>query len=126
MVFEQFLITTFKHWDNLCFFNSHGTMPFSSDKLTMCVTGNVISYYKLEGNFFRHGRRTAPKCRTHVRIETRLALTYKQMTHPTPGGLGGYLFSVTLFVRPSIISFVNLASLHYPCGVATIRRRAMV
>ena len=64
-------------------------MPFASDKLTMCVTGNVISYYKLEGNYLRHGRRTAPKFRTHVRIETRLALTYKQMTHPTPGGFRG-------------------------------------
>ena len=42
VVFEHLLITTFTNWDNLCFFNSHGTMPFSNDKFTMCVTGNVI------------------------------------------------------------------------------------
>ena len=34
--------------------------------------------------FFRHDRRTAPKFGTHVRIETRLALTKKKLTNPTP------------------------------------------
>ena len=34
-----------------------------------------ISYYKLEGHCFRHGRQTAPTFCTHVRIEARLALT---------------------------------------------------
>ena len=37
--------------------------------------GTSESYYKLERHFFRHGRRTTPKCCTHVRIEARLALT---------------------------------------------------
>ena len=35
----------------------------------------VKSYYKLEGHLFRTGRRNAPKFCTHVRIETRTALT---------------------------------------------------
>ena len=35
----------------------------------------LASTYKVKRHFFRHGRRTAPKCCTHVRIETRLALT---------------------------------------------------
>ena len=35
----------------------------------------------LKRAFFRHDRRTAPKFGTHVRIETRLALT-KKLTHP--------------------------------------------
>ena len=34
-----------------------------------------------------HDRRTAPKFGTHVRIDT---LTIKKLTHPTPGGIGGY------------------------------------
>ena len=34
-----------------------------------------ISTYKVKRHFFRHGHRTAPKFCTHVRIETRLALT---------------------------------------------------
>ena len=48
-----------------------------------------ISTNKFEIHFFRHGRRTAPKFGTHVWIETRLALTKKQLTHPTPGGFRG-------------------------------------
>ena len=35
------------------------------------------STYKFKQDFFRHERRTAPKFGTHVRIETRLALTKK-------------------------------------------------
>ena len=34
-----------------------------------------LSYYKLEGHFFRHSRRIAPKFCTHVRIETRLGIS---------------------------------------------------
>ena len=48
------------------------------------------STYTFKRAFFRHVRWTAPKCGTHVRIETILALTTK-LTHPTPGGLGGYI-----------------------------------
>ena len=36
---------------------------------------NDESTYKFEGPFFRHERRIATKFGTHVRIETRLALT---------------------------------------------------
>ena len=36
-----------------------------------------------------HDRRTALKFGTHVRIDT-LTLK-KKLTHPTPGGLGGYI-----------------------------------
>ena len=36
-------------------------------------------------------RRTAPKFRTHVRIDTVTLKKIKNLTHPTPGGLGGYL-----------------------------------
>ena len=35
----------------------------------------IVYTYKVKRHFFRHGRRTAPKFCTHVRIETRLALT---------------------------------------------------
>ena len=49
------------------------------------------STYKFKRHFFRHGCRTAPKFGTHVRIETRLALTKKiDPTHPK-GVIGGYL-----------------------------------
>ena len=37
-----------------------------------------------------HDRGTAPKFGTHVRIDT-LTLN-KNLTHPTQGGLGGYIF----------------------------------
>ena len=43
-----------------------------------CVIGwgiMWVSTYKFEGGFFRHERRIATKFGTHVRIETRLALT---------------------------------------------------
>ena len=67
------------------------------------------SYYKLEGHFFRTGRRIAPKFGTHVPIETRLALSKTNLTHPTPGGGVGQCNFVTALV-------LTLASLHYPCG----------
>ena len=42
---------------------------------------------KFNRAFFRHGRRTAPKFGTHVRIDS---LTLKKnLTHPTPGGFRG-------------------------------------
>ena len=48
-----------------------------------------LSTYKLERQFFRTGRRITPKFCTHVRIETRTALTKKNWTHPNPGGFRG-------------------------------------
>ena len=50
--------------------------------------------YKFKRAFFRHDRRTAPKFGTHVRIETRLALTKKKLTNPTPEGFRGLLIDV--------------------------------
>ena len=51
-----------------------------------------LSTYKFKRAFFRHDRRTAPKFGTHVRIETRLALTKKKFDQPHPRAvLGGYL-----------------------------------
>ena len=41
------------------------------------------STYKVKRHFFRHGRRIAPKFCTHVRIETRLALSSNKFW-PTP------------------------------------------
>ena len=38
-----------------------------------------------------HDRRTAPKFGTHVRIDTLTLKKIKILTHPTQGGLGGYL-----------------------------------
>ena len=43
--------------------------------LFLALVGYQLSTYKFKRHFFRHGRRTAPKFGTHVRIETRLALT---------------------------------------------------
>ena len=39
-------------------------------------------------------RRTAPKFGTHVRIETRLALTKKKFTNPTPEEFRGLFIDV--------------------------------
>ena len=36
----------------------------------------------------------------------------KQIDPPTPGGLGGYLFNVPVFVRSFVRSFVSVPSLH--------------
>ena len=59
---------------------------------TMCQILVVTqSTYKFKRAFFRHDRRTAPKFGTHVWIETRLALTQKKLTNPTPEGFRGYL-----------------------------------
>ena len=41
------------------------------------VEQRMTPTYKFKRAFFRHNRRTAPKFGTHVRIETRLALTKK-------------------------------------------------
>ena len=54
------------------------------------------STYKFKRAFFRHGRRIAPKFGTHVRIETRLALTKKNY-RPHPRGVYGVI--VRPFVR---------------------------
>ena len=57
-----------------------------------------LSTYQFKRAFFRHDRRTAPKVGTHVRIETRLALTKKKLTNPTPEGFRGLFIDVGLFV----------------------------
>ena len=61
-----------------------------------------ISTYKFKRAFFRHDRRTAPKFGTHVRIETRLALTKNKLTNPTPEGFRG-LFIACRAVRSSVV-----------------------
>ena len=43
--------------------------------ITFACMKLILSTYKFEGPFFRHERRIATKFGTHVRIETRLALT---------------------------------------------------
>ena len=53
-----------------------------------------ISTYTFKRAFFRHDRRTAPKCGTHVWIETRLALTKTKLTNPTPEGFRGLFIDV--------------------------------
>ena len=57
-----------------------------------------LSTYKFKRVFFRHESRTAPKFGTHVRMETRLALT-KKLTNPTPEGFRGlFMFVACGFV----------------------------
>ena len=83
----------------LCFF----------EEITKCVDeGSPVdviyldfqkaSTYKFKRTFFRHDRRTAPKFGTHVRIETRLALTQKKLTNPTPEGFRGLFVGCLLDV----------------------------
>ena len=50
---------------------------------TIAVAFTLYIIIKLKGSFFRTGRRIAPKFCTHVRIETRLTLSYKKIG-PTP------------------------------------------
>ena len=52
-------------------------------------TETVMYKNKFKRAFFRHDRWTAPKFGTHVRIETRLALTKNKLTNPTPEGFRG-------------------------------------
>ena len=52
-----------------------------------------LSTYKFKRAFFRHDRRTVPKFGTHVRIETRLALT-KKIDQPHPEGFRGLFIDV--------------------------------
>ena len=72
-----------KLWD----FKSHVKLIF---KIQVIIVPSSTSTYKLEGHFFRHGRRTVPKFGTHVPIDT---LTLKKLTQPTPWGFRG-LFDV--------------------------------
>ena len=63
------------------------------------------STYTFKRAFFRHDRRTAPKFGTHVRIETRLALTKNKLTNPTPEGFRGLFIegrAVRSSVRPTV------------------------
>ena len=54
----------------------------------------MLSTYKFKRAFFLHDHRTAPKFGTHVRIETRLALTKKKLTNLTPEGFRGLFIDV--------------------------------
>ena len=50
--------------------------PFKNTEFNADITNKMqISTYKVKRHFFRHGHPTSPKFGTHVRIETRLALT---------------------------------------------------
>ena len=53
-----------------------------------------VSTYKFKRAFFRHDRRTAPTFGTHVRIETRLALTKFFFTKTTLEGFRGLFIDV--------------------------------
>ena len=48
---------------------------------------NEASTYKFERQHFRTGRRIAPNFGTHVPIDTLTLIGYKNLTHPTPGGV---------------------------------------
>ena len=60
-----------------------------------------LSTYKVKRHFFRQGRRIAPKFCTHVRIETRLALSLKK-NGPTPPHSDRNPF-VSKAVRPTAV-----------------------
>ena len=74
------------HGEKIEFVDTFVSLCISISKHVNILT---ISTYKCKRHFFQHERRTAPKFGTHVRIETRLALTKKKLTHPTPGGFRG-------------------------------------
>ena len=64
----------------------------------------VLSSYYILDRRTAPSDRTVPKFCTHVRIYSLTSNNFF-LTHPTPGGvpqggLGGYLFSVRIFVRP--------------------------
>ena len=71
---------------------------------TQQIIKSIISTYKFKRHFFRHERRTAPKFGTHdVRIETRLVLAQKNVTHPTPGEFRGLSIDVCVWVGVSCV-----------------------
>ena len=85
-----------------------GLLGFAQDMCSIIIPTNIAlilafkkSTYKFKRAFFRHDRRTAPKFGTHVRIETRLALTKNKLTNPTPEGFRG------LFIASSVVPFVR-------------------
>ena len=61
---------------------------------TIFIIYIYVSTYKFKRAFFRHERRTAPKFGTHVRMETRLAVTKTKFTNPTPEGCRGLFIDV--------------------------------
>ena len=61
--------------------------PLVAASITNCI---LTSTYKFERQHFRTGRRIAPKFGRHVPIDILTLIGYKKLTHPTPGGLGGY------------------------------------
>ena len=72
-------------------------LDFTVLSVVLCVDSCIascISTYKFKRAFFRHDRRTAPKFGTHVRIETRLALTNNFFTENTPEGFRGLFIDV--------------------------------
>ena len=62
----------------------------------------VLSYYYILDRRTAPSDRTVPKFCTHVRIYSLTSNFFFDPPHlgGTPGGLGGYLFSVRIFVRP--------------------------
>ena len=74
----------------------------------------VPSTYKFKIHIFRHGRRTAPTFGTHIRIETRLALTNFFLPIPPQVGLGGYILMCVGCVM-FVCGFVGLW--HDVCGM---------
>ena len=71
----------------------------------------TLSTYKFKRAFFRHERRNAPKFGTHVRMETRLALTKKNCPNPTPEGFRGlFMFVACGFVGCLWVAFSTRTS----------------
>ena len=74
--------------------------------------GEPSTYNKLERHFFRHGRRTAPKFGTHVRIETRLALTQTNFDPPHSNRNPFESVTAVLAGRPLFVDRSTMHRLH--------------
>ena len=72
------------------------SLAYVFNKRTWTYWWIITSTYKVIIHFFRHGRRTSPKFGTHVRIETRLALTSNNFDPPHP-----ILIETRSYRRPS-------------------------
>ena len=55
----------------------------------LCVCVSVCLCVRTPPPLFRHGRLTATKFGTHVRIDPGIIRAQKHLTHPTPGSLRG-------------------------------------
>ena len=71
------------------------------NRLTEEIHNLGLLGYKVKRHFFRHGRRIAPKFCTHVRVETRLALSFKKMDPPHPIPIETRLYRRPSGRRPS-------------------------